>query len=121
GKLVPPLVKHLIKMYSNENDLVLANFAGSGTILVEANLLKRKSIGIDSNPLSYLLCKVKTTPYVPKYEFFLEYVKNQINQLNSQNFKMTNSHRKGNTQNKDFVDLQLLQKTTFPLPLFCLK
>jgi adenine specific DNA methylase Mod len=65
GKLVPQLARKLITMYSEEGDLVLANFAGSGTVLVEANLLKRNTIGIDASPLSILLCQVKTTPYLP--------------------------------------------------------
>jgi DNA modification methylase len=65
GKLPPPLVRRLIKLYSTENELILANFAGSGTVLIEANLARRRSIGIDSNPLSYLICKVKTSPFIP--------------------------------------------------------
>src|SRR3989338_2891055 len=72
GKLVPQLVARLLDSYSNFGDLGLANFSGSGTVPLEANILKRDSIGIDSNPLSILLSTVKTHPYIPVYGLFLK-------------------------------------------------
>ena len=38
GKLPQFLVRRLITMYSSKNDLVLANFGGSGTVLVESKI-----------------------------------------------------------------------------------
>lgn len=61
NKLVPQVVNALIKSYSKENGTVLDVFCGSGTSLVEANLLRRNCIGIDVNPLACLISKVKTT------------------------------------------------------------
>lgn len=61
NKLIPQVVNALIKGYSKENDLVLDVFCGSGTSLVEANLLKRNCIGLDVNPLACMISKVKTT------------------------------------------------------------
>jgi len=79
GKLPPPLVRKLIRMYSRENESILANFAGSGTVLIEANLTKRKSIGVDSNPLSYLICKVKTNPFIPsRLDDFISKIKDKF-------------------------------------------
>jgi len=72
GKLVPQLVSRLIKLYSKEEDLVLANFSGCGTVLVESDILNRRSVGIDSNPLAVLISKVKTTPYIPNTKKFLK-------------------------------------------------
>lgn len=60
-KLLPQLARALIQEYSNENDIILDPFCGSGTTLVEASLLNRNSIGIDLNPLACLISKVKTT------------------------------------------------------------
>ena len=70
GKLPPLLVRRLINLYSHKDELILANFVGCGTVLVEAQLAGRRSIGVDSNPLFHLLCRVKTTPFVPNTEEF---------------------------------------------------
>lgn len=62
GKLIPQLVSKLINLYTNEDETVLANFSGSGTVALEAHLLGRNAIGIDANPLALLLSKVKSSP-----------------------------------------------------------
>jgi DNA modification methylase len=62
GKLIPQLVSRLLDMYTVEEDLVLANFSGSGTVCLEAHLANRNAIGIDANPLALLLSKVKSAP-----------------------------------------------------------
>ncbi|MFH1407508.1 MAG: site-specific DNA-methyltransferase [Patescibacteria group bacterium] len=41
------LIKELVKLLSNENDIVLDPFIGSGTTAVSAHILNRKYIGID--------------------------------------------------------------------------
>lgn len=62
GKLIPQLVSRLLDMYTVEEDLVLANFSGSGTVCLEAHIANRNAIGIDANPLALLLSKVKSSP-----------------------------------------------------------
>lgn len=57
GNWSPYIPRNIILRYSKENDVVLDQFAGSGTTLVEAKLLNRKSIGIDINPKAVSLCK----------------------------------------------------------------
>lgn len=52
--------RHLI---SKDRDIVLDNYAGSGTSLVEAKLKGYDSFGIDINPFAVLACKVKTRNY----------------------------------------------------------
>jgi DNA modification methylase len=49
------LLERVIKASSNENDVFLDAFCGCGTSIVEAQLLKRKWIGIDISPTA---CKV---------------------------------------------------------------
>lgn len=50
GNWSPYIPRNLILRYSEENDIVLDPFLGSGTTLIETKLLKRKGIGIDINP-----------------------------------------------------------------------
>ena len=47
------LIEMLIKTYTNENDLVLDNTAGSGTTCLAAKELNRKFIGIEKEPKYY--------------------------------------------------------------------
>lgn len=44
------LARDLIISWSNEGDLVLDPFVGSGTVMLESEKLSRNSIGIDKNP-----------------------------------------------------------------------
>jgi len=46
----PELLERIIKTSSNEDDIVLDCFAGSGTTLAVADQLKRNWIGIDNSP-----------------------------------------------------------------------
>ena len=62
AKFFPELPRWLIKRYSKEYDIVLDPFAGSGTTNVEALLNKRHSVGIDVDPFSRYLSKIKTIP-----------------------------------------------------------
>ena len=62
AKFFPELPRWLIRRYSMELDTILDPFSGSGTTSVEALLLKRNSVGIDVDPFSRFLSKVKVTP-----------------------------------------------------------
>ena len=62
AKFFPELPRWLIKRYSDEYNIVLDPFAGSGTTNVEALLNRRHSVGIDVEPFSRYLSKVKITP-----------------------------------------------------------
>jgi len=60
GNWSPYIPRNLLLRYSNEGDLVLDQFVGGGTTLVEAKLLNRNIIGIDINPEALRRCKEKT-------------------------------------------------------------
>lgn len=70
AKFFPELPRWLIKKYSNKGDIILDPFCGSGTTNVEALLNYRHSVGIDVDPFSRYLSKVKTTP-LDKYNLEL--------------------------------------------------
>ena len=59
GNWSPYIPRNLILRYSKEGDLLLDQFAGGGTTLVEAKLLKRDIIGVDVNPIALERCKEK--------------------------------------------------------------
>lgn len=61
GKFIPQIAKEVMLMISQEGDLILDPYVGSGTTLLEGILINRKCIGIDLNPLAILISKVKTT------------------------------------------------------------
>lgn len=66
------VVSHLIKIFTNPNDIILDIFAGSGTTCIAANLLNRRSICIEKDTKHFELMKKR--------------VKNELNDLfNSKN------------------------------------
>jgi DNA modification methylase len=48
-------------LLSKPGDIVLDPFCGSGTVLFEAQLARRRAYGADANPLARLIAQVKTT------------------------------------------------------------
>ena len=63
AKFIPHIPYWAIKKFTGQEHgkLILDPFCGSGTTLVEASLSGYNSIGIDIDPLSILISKVKTT------------------------------------------------------------
>lgn len=60
GNWSPYIPRNIILRYSQEGDLILDQFAGGGTTLVEAKLLNRNIIGIDVNDSAIERCREKT-------------------------------------------------------------
>ncbi|MCX7993536.1 MAG: site-specific DNA-methyltransferase [Fimbriimonadales bacterium] len=65
AKFIPQLAARLIREHSSEGNLVIDPFMGSGTTLVEAKLLRRRSIGVDINPVAHLVAQAKTQAIEP--------------------------------------------------------
>ncbi|MCR2032608.1 TRM11 family SAM-dependent methyltransferase [Anaerofustis stercorihominis] len=59
GNWSPYIPRNILLRYSGENDLVLDQFVGGGTTLVEAKLLNRNIIGVDVNDIALERCKEK--------------------------------------------------------------
>jgi hypothetical protein len=86
GNWSPYIPRNLILRYTQEEDLILDQFAGGGTTLVEAKLLNRNIIGIDINDISIERCKEKidfeyntnSTIYIKKADARnLDFIKNE--------------------------------------------
>lgn len=63
GKFIPQLVEVFLKHYFKKGDWILDPFLGSGTTLIEANVLGMHSVGIEISEFNCLIAKVKTQKY----------------------------------------------------------
>ena len=59
GNFSPFVAKNIILRYSQEKDVVLDQFVGGGTTLIECKLNNRNAIGIDINPSAIEITKNK--------------------------------------------------------------
>lgn len=66
AKFIPQLARRCIENYTNKKDIVCDPFMGCGTTLVESLISGRKVIGVDINPIAWLITKAKTTPINPE-------------------------------------------------------
>lgn len=69
------IIELFIKYWSNEGDIILDPFAGTGTTLKVAKELKRSCIGIEINPEYVEMCKKRifeqTTSSIQKLNQFM--------------------------------------------------
>jgi len=97
AKFIPQLARKILRIFTDEKSIVLDNFSGSGTTLIECLLLnKKKTIGIELNPFACFMAKVKTTPIEPsllkKYfidiesQYFNNSIKYEKHEFNNINF-----------------------------------
>jgi len=63
GKFIPQLVEVFLRKFFKPGQVILDPFLGSGTTLVEANLLNMPSVGVELSEFSFLIAKVKTQKY----------------------------------------------------------
>ncbi|MBU4370026.1 site-specific DNA-methyltransferase [Patescibacteria group bacterium] len=63
GKFIPQLVEIFLKNYFKKGDSILDPFMGSGTTLIEANLLGVHSAGVEVSHFNCLITEVKTKKY----------------------------------------------------------
>lgn len=59
GKKPEALIQRIFEMTTNENEIILDSFLGSGTSIAVANKMNRKWIGIERGEQAYTHCKVR--------------------------------------------------------------
>lgn len=84
--MIPQIARRLIKLYAKKSDALLDPFCGSGSVLLEAKIMRLKVYGIDINPLAQLIARTKTT-LVDVKELKNEYKEIIEKYLNSKNIK----------------------------------
>lgn len=62
ARMIPQIARKLILEFSREGDLIVDPFLGSGTVITEALINKRRALGNDLNPLAILISNVRTKP-----------------------------------------------------------
>jgi DNA modification methylase len=60
GNWAPEIPRNVMLRYSDAGDLVLDQFVGSGTTMIEAKLLRRRGVGVDINPQSLEIARQRT-------------------------------------------------------------
>ena len=63
AKFTPQIVNKYFNLYCKPGFKVLDPFCGSGTVLVEGVLNGLDSVGIDLNPIAYIISRAKTNHY----------------------------------------------------------
>jgi len=102
ARMVPQIARRVILTFTKEGDVVLDPFCGSGTVLVEARLSGRNSIGIDINPLAILIANVKSDPpYAEDIIRVANNIKEQINELR----KIPNAELKDHVKIPSFTNI----------------
>lgn len=59
GKKPEKLLQIILKLFTNEGDLVLDSFLGSASTIATAQKMKRRYIGVEMGEHAYSLCKVR--------------------------------------------------------------
>lgn len=63
GKFIPQLVEVFLRHYFKKSDSILDPFMGSGTTLIEANILDMHSAGVEISLFNCLIADIKTKKY----------------------------------------------------------
>ena len=100
AKFIPQLAKRCIGENTDSNDIVCDPFMGCGTTLIESLVSGRKAVGVDINPVAYLISKVKTTPINP------EKLKIEMNKILSD----LNLYFESNNKQKTLSNVEILPR-----------
>lgn len=97
GRFHPKMVRALLNYVCPEKSgVVMDNFAGCGTLLVEATLMGLDSVGVEINPLSVLMSNVKCHSLILPPEELKKAIKSYLRRL-EENILSHQKRLSGNT------------------------
>jgi DNA modification methylase len=121
AKFIPQIPQWAINKYLNNktDKYILDPFCGSGTTLVESALSGNYSIGIDIDPLSALISKVKTTKIdIKKLGIIVDWLKKYILNCQTEKF-IPDCQTLDHWFTKETIDkLSIIRSSTNKLPEF---
>jgi tRNA G10 N-methylase Trm11 len=94
GRFHPKMVRALLNyVYPKKQGLVMDNFAGCGTLLVEATWMGLDNIGIEINPLSVLMSSVKCQALTLQPEPLRKAIKSYLHELEGSLFSLEKQNK----------------------------
>lgn len=86
GRMTPKIADYVIKNFTKEGDYILDPFCGSGSVLMAASASRRKSVGIDINPLAVAISRTYNRRYhISKLEKYLTVVMENLQKEHTSN------------------------------------
>ncbi len=115
GKFHPKMARALLNyVYPDNAGIVMDNFAGSGTLLVEASLMELESIGIEINPLSVLMSNVKCESLLLDVSYLRDQIDAYFDKLEQAVYAYSLGREgifnSGLQNNNDYIDLSRVEK-----------
>lgn len=99
AKFTPQIVNKFFNLYCKKGFSILDPFCGSGTTLVEGVLNGMASVGIDLNPIAYIISKAKSTHYSDSE---IQIIKNFMSEMQS---KINKGLFSNNNYNKNGIEI----------------
>lgn len=82
AKYTPQLVNKYLSVYCRKGNIILDPFCGSGTTVVEGAINGINSVGIDLNPIAYIISKAKSNRYEESDICLINKIIDQIKEIN---------------------------------------
>jgi len=96
AKFTPQIVIKFFNLYCKKGFSILDPFCGSGTTLVEGVLNGMFSVGIDLNPIAYIISKAKSTHYSDiEIQIIKDFISEIQSKINDGLFSINNYNKNG--------------------------